>query len=94
MATLQLRLLKLGARVHGVQGTDHDCVALVMSGGTGIEALFNVVRVCTPEAAGLVSAIAPLRRARCKTVVVGPEAARRGAPEHDAETDSDTAKTS
>lgn len=41
-----------------VQGTDHDGVALVMSRGAGIEALLNVVRVCTPDAAGPVSAIA------------------------------------
>lgn len=40
-----------------VQGTDHDCVALVVPGGTGIETLFNVVRVCTSDAAGPVSAI-------------------------------------
>ena len=43
------------ARVHG---TDHDCVALVMAGGAGIAALFHVVRVYTPEAAGPVSALA------------------------------------
>ena len=41
-----------------VQGTDHDCVALVVPGGAGIEALFHVVRVCTSDAAGPVSAIA------------------------------------
>jgi len=40
-----------------VQGADHACVALVVSGGVGIEALFNVVRVCTFDVAGPVSAI-------------------------------------
>jgi hypothetical protein len=39
-----------------VQGTDHYCVALVVSGGAGIAALLHVVRVCTSEAAGPVSA--------------------------------------
>ena len=40
-----------------VQGADQDCIALVVPGGAGIEALFNVVRVCTFDVAGPVSAI-------------------------------------
>ena len=42
-----------------VQGTDHDGVARVMSSGAGIAALFNGVRVWTPQAAGPVRALAP-----------------------------------
>ena len=40
-----------------VQGTDQDCLTLVVPGGAGIEALFNVVRACPSDVAGPVSAI-------------------------------------
>jgi hypothetical protein len=40
-----------------VQGTDQNFVALVVPGGVGIEALCNVVRGCTSNASGPVSAI-------------------------------------
>jgi len=40
-----------------VQGTDQDCLTLVVPGGAGIEALFNVVRACSSDVAGPVSAI-------------------------------------
>ena len=40
-----------------IQGTDRDFVALVVSGGAGIEALRHVVGVYTSDVAGPVSTI-------------------------------------
>ena len=49
-----------------VQGTDQDCIALVVPGGAGIEALFNVVRVCKADVVGPVSAIETSRGSNAK----------------------------
>src|SRR4029450_4911821 len=49
-----------------IQGTDQDFVALVVSGGTGSEALCNVVRVCTSDVVSPVSAIETSGGSRAK----------------------------
>jgi len=45
---------------------DHDGVALVVPGGAGMKTLFHVVRVCTSDAAGPVSAIETSGGSRAK----------------------------
>jgi hypothetical protein len=65
-----------------VQGTDQDFVALVVPGGVRSEALCNVVRGCTSNASGPVSAIETSGGLKCKAVVVSPRRLpRRSAPD-------------
>ena len=40
-----------------VQGSNHDIVALVVSGGAGIEAQFDLIDVCTSGLAGPVRSL-------------------------------------
>ena len=56
METIQLRLLKLGARVQECTRLDQDIAALVVPGSAGGEAHFNRVGLCAFDRAAIVSA--------------------------------------
>ena len=53
----------------GVQGSDDDCVTLIVPGGAGVETPFNVVGVCACERAGPVNSLKRVKGSSTKRLV-------------------------
>src|SRR4029450_3218136 len=70
------------------QGSDHDCVALVVPGSAGFEAQFDLVGLRTFDLTGPVKRREARRGCKCAKLVVSPKGLPgRGVPERDYETD-------
>ena len=70
------------------QGSDHDCIALVVPGSAGVEAQFDLVGMRTFDLTGPVKRREERRGCKCEKLVVSPKGLPgRGVPERDHETD-------
>ena len=62
-------LAQTGCPCARVQGSDHDCVALVVPGGAGCETQFNLVGVRTFDHAGPLRSIESVKGSRVKRLL-------------------------